>query len=157
MPLAPMVAAVGVVLSGVGAAPAAASTVVPLSNQIRACDFVKHLFVGGMGAGGGSGLADIGTQGSEVRAVVSLQSARPDTDYQVRLIQLPRSSAATCHPGDPGVAGAVLHTDASGTAAVTVTDALNSGATAAWVIVEGPPPPGQIRGEVYTSDFPAKL
>ncbi|MUL82595.1 MULTISPECIES: hypothetical protein [unclassified Mycolicibacterium] len=147
----------GVMLSGIGAAPAAASTFVPFSNQIRNCDFVAALFLGGMGSGSGSGWADISADGSDVRAQVRLQSARPDTDYQVRLVQLPRSAAATCNPGDPGVSGGVLHTDAGGTATITVSGPSIAGATAAWVVVEGPPAPGRIRGDVYSSDFLAKL
>ncbi|MCV7001956.1 hypothetical protein [Mycolicibacterium alvei] len=152
-----LVAAGGVVLGGIGAAPAGATTMVPLSNSIRGCDFTKALFLGGMGSGTGSGRASIGADGSHVGAEVSLQSARPDADYRVRLIQLPRPSVATCDVGDPGVAGAVLHTDAGGTATVTVAGPLSSDATQAWVVVEGPPAPGRIRGDVYTSDYPVTL
>jgi hypothetical protein len=147
----------GVVLGGIGAAPAGATTMVPLSNYIRGCDFAKGLFRDGMGSGFGSGRASIGVDGSHVGAEVSLQSARPDTDYQVRLIQLPRPSVATCNVGDPGVAGAVLHTDAGGTGTVTVAGALSSDATQAWVVVEGPPAPGRIRSDVYSSDYPVNL
>ncbi len=152
-----LAAAGGLVLSGVGAAPAGAATTVPLSNSIRGCDFTKALFLGGMGSGSGSGRASIGADGSHVGAEVSLQSATPDTDYRVRLIQLPRPSVATCNVGDSGVAGATLHTDASGTATVTVAGQLAADATQAWVVVEGPPPPGRIRGDVYSSDFPVNI
>lgn len=152
-----LAAAGGMVLSGIGAAPAGATTMVPLSNSIRGCDFTKALFLGGMGSGTGSGRASIGADGSHVGAEVTLQSATPYTDYRVRLIQLPRPSVATCNAGDPGVAGAVLHTDASGTATVTVAGPLSSDATQAWVVVEGPPAPGRIRGDVYTSDYPVSL
>ncbi len=152
-----LVATGGVVLGGLGAAPAGATTMVPLSNSIRGCDFTKALFLGGMGSGSGSGRASIGADGSHVGAEVSLQSARADTDYQVRLIQLPRPSHATCNAGDPGVSGAVLHTDASGTATVTVAGPLAQDATQAWVVVEGPPAPGRIRSDVYTSDYPVNL
>lgn len=152
-----LVAGSAVALSGIGAAPAAATTMVPLSNSIRGCDFTKALFLGGMGSGTGSGRASIGADGSHVGAEVSLQSATPDTDYQVRLIQLPRPSVATCNAGDPGVSGAVLHTDASGTATVTVAGPLTQDATQAWVVVEGPPAPGRIRSDVYSSDYPVKL
>jgi hypothetical protein len=152
-----LVAAGGAVLSGIGAAPAAASTFVPFSNHVRNCDFVKALFLDGMGTGSGSGWADISADGSDVRAQVHLQSARPDTDYQVRLVQLPRASAATCSPGDPGVSGGVLHTDATGTATITVSGPAIADAAEAWVSVEGPPAPGRIRGDVYSSDFLAKL
>ncbi|QRY54736.1 hypothetical protein JVX95_06930 [Mycolicibacterium septicum] len=152
-----LVATGGVVLGGIGAAPAGATTMVPLSNSIRGCDFTKALFLGGMGSGTGSGRASIGADGSHVGAEVSLQSATPDTDYRVRLIQLPRPSHATCNAGDPGVSGAVLHTDASGTATVTVAGPLAQDATQAWVVVEGPPAPGRIRSDVYTSDYPVNV
>ncbi|MGV0810972.1 hypothetical protein ABQF34_03335 [Mycolicibacterium boenickei] len=152
-----LVATGGVVLSGVGAAPAAASTFVPLSIQIRNCDFVAPLFLDGVGSGPGSGWADIGSDGSEVRAQVHIQTARPHSPYRVRLIQLPRSGAATCNPGDPGVSSGVLHTDASGTATVTVSGPPLADVTGAYVVVEGPPPPGRIRGDVYSSDFLVKI
>ncbi|WKG03890.1 hypothetical protein [Mycolicibacterium sp. HK-90] len=146
-----------VVLSGIGAAPAAASTFVPLSIQIRNCDFVAPLFLDGVGSGPGSGWADIGSDGSGVQAQVHLRTAWPGAVYRVRLIQLPRSGAATCDAGDPGVSSGVLHTDASGTASVTVSGPALADATGAYVVVEGPPPPGRIRGDVYSSDFVAKI
>ncbi|KHO24647.1 hypothetical protein QQ25_02405 [Mycolicibacterium setense] len=147
----------GVVLGGIGAAPAGASSFSPFSNQIRNCDHVAALFLDGMGSGSGSGWADVSADGSNLRAQVHLQSARPDSGYHVRLIQLPRSSAAPCNVGDPGVSGGVLHTDVSGTGTITVSGPTMENANAAWVVVEGPPPPGRIRGDVYTSDFLAKF
>ncbi|WP_286174565.1 hypothetical protein [Mycobacterium sp. DL99] len=152
-----LAAAGGVVLSGIGAPPASASSFSPFSNQIRNCDFVAALFLDGMGSGSGSGWADVSRDGSNVSAQVHMQSARPDTDYQVRLIQLPRASVATCNPGDPGVSGGVLHTDAGGTATINVSGPSMDKANAAWVVVEGPPAPGRSRGDVYTSDFLAKF
>jgi hypothetical protein len=76
----------------------------------------------------------------------------PNTPYQVRLIQGPRPGSQKCNAGDPGVASAVLNTDANGVGSVVLHDALRSGATNAWVFIEGPPDVGQIRGEFYTSD-----
>ncbi|OLP03722.1 hypothetical protein BVU76_04135 [Mycolicibacterium porcinum] len=152
-----LVAVGGMAVSGIGAAPASASEFSPFSNQIRQCDFVPAQFLDGMGSGSGSGWTDVSTDGSDVRAQVHLQSAQPDTEYRIRLIQLPRSAAATCSPGAPGVVSGVLHTDVSGTATVTVSGPVMANATEAWVVAEGPPPPGRIRGEVYTSDFRAKL
>ncbi|WP_308170406.1 hypothetical protein [[Mycobacterium] fortunisiensis] len=146
-----------VVLSGAGTAPATASTMVPLSNHIRQCDFVEGQFLDGMGAGTGNGFADIGSDGAQVSARVTLQSARPDTEYRVRLIQLPRSSVATCSAGDPGVSSGILHTDASGTSTITVSGPEVDGTTAAWVVVEGPPAPGRIRSDVYSTDYPVKV
>ncbi|WP_254849302.1 hypothetical protein [Mycobacterium sp. GA-1841] len=146
-----------VVLGGIGAAPASATTMVPLSNYIRNCDFEQGLFLDGMGSGSGNGFAHIGSDGSQVSAQVTMQSAWPDTDYRVRLIQMPRSPVATCSVGNPGVSGGLLHTDASGTATITVSGPAMDGATEAWVVVEGPPAPGRIRSDVYSSDFLVKI
>ena len=81
----------------------------------------------------------------------------PNTPYNVRLIQVPRPASQPCNAGDPGVAMGVLITDGVGTGAVTVQDSVRSGATGAWVFVEGPPDPGEIRGEFYTSDLITSL
>ena len=81
----------------------------------------------------------------------------PNTPYQVRLIQGPRPGTQKCNAGDPGVASAVLNTDGNGVGTVTLHDALRSGATNAWVFVDGPPSPGQIRGDFYTSDILTSL
>ena len=81
----------------------------------------------------------------------------PNTAYQVRLIQGPRPGSQMCNPGAPGVASAVLNTVGNGVGRVTLRDALQSGATNAWVFVEGPPKPGQIRGDFYTSDILTSL
>ena len=51
----------------------------------------------------------------------------------------------------------MLNTDGNGTGAVTLHDDVRSGATNAWVFVEGPPDVGQIRGEFYTSELPTSL
>ncbi|MCW1823643.1 MULTISPECIES: hypothetical protein [Mycolicibacterium] len=152
-----LAAAGGVVLGGVGAPPASATTMVPLSNHIRNCDFAEGLFLDGMGSGSGGGFAHIGGDGSQASAQVTMQSARPDTDYRVRLIQMPRSAVATCSAGDPGVSSGVLHTDASGSGTVTVSGPVVDGAGQAWVVVEGPPAPGRIRSDVYSSDFLASI
>ena len=75
----------------------------------------------------------------------------------MRLIQGPRPGTQKCNAGDPGVASAVLNTDGNGIGAVTLHDAVRSGATNAWVFIEGPPEPGQIRGEFYTSEIATSL
>ncbi|HYZ66425.1 MAG TPA: hypothetical protein VE666_01235, partial [Mycobacterium sp.] len=58
-----------------------------------------------------------------------------------------------CFEGDPGVAVAELFTDGNGTGSTTVQGPLASGATGAWVSVDGPPPPGQVIGEFYTTEL----
>ena len=82
----------------------------------------------------------------------SMSILPPFTAYQVRLIQGPRPGTQRCSPGDPGVASAVLHSDANGVGSVTLSAPRSAGATNAWLMVDGPPPPGQVRGEYYTSD-----
>lgn len=155
---APVVAAVAM-LGGIGTGAATAEsglTMVPLQNQIRRCDFDVAEHLTGYGSGTGSGFADIGAADSgTVRADVHLQTAAPDTVYQVRLIQLPRVSYATCGAGAPGVSTGVMTTDAVGTASTTVTAPRMQGATGAWVVVEGPPPPGKVIPETYSTTFVA--
>lgn len=157
--MAATVAAMSALVS-VGAGPAGAesdgTTVVPLLMNLRSCDFTKLNFA--RPSGYGSGQAVIGTNGSNtVTATVQLGSGKPNTPYSVRLIQLPRAGSAPCNAGDPGVASAVLTTDSNGTGAVSVQGPVQSGANGAWVFVEGPPAPGKLRGEYYTSEVIAPL
>ena len=142
--------------TGSAAAEAANGAMVPVSSIFRACDFSKAGFVSAMGAG--SGQVFIGTAGtSTVTADVHFAIGTPNTPYNVRLIQVPRPASQPCNGGDPGVATGVLNTDGNGTGAVTVKDSVRSGATGAWVFIEGPPDPGQIRGEFYTSEIITSL
>jgi hypothetical protein len=92
-----------------------------------------------------------------VTADVHLAIGIPNTAYQVRLIQGPRPGSQSCNAGDPGVASGVLNTDGNGTGAVTLHDALRPGAANAWVFIDGPPDPGEIRGEFYTSEILTSL
>ncbi|HEX7427371.1 MAG TPA: hypothetical protein VF328_10560 [Mycobacterium sp.] len=141
--------------TGSAAAEAANGAMVPLSALFRSCDFSKLSFVAA--AGFGSGQASISTSSNTVTADVRFAIGTPNTPYNVRLIQGPRPGTQTCNTGDPGVASAVLNTDGNGTGAVTLHDAVRSGANNAWVFIEGPPDPGQIRGEFYTSEIPTSL
>ena len=142
--------------TGSAAAEAANGQMVPLIGIFRACDFTKANYVSAIGVG--SGQAFIGTGGTNtVTADIHFAIGRPNTPYNVRLIQGPRPGSQTCNAGDPGVASAVLNTDGNGTGAVTLHDAVRSGATNAWVFIEGPPDPGEIRGEFYTSEIPTSL
>ncbi|MGZ6780790.1 MAG: hypothetical protein ACXVGO_17570 [Mycobacterium sp.] len=128
----------------------------PLRSTYRSCDFTPSDFVDATGFGNGQ--ASIGTGGTKtVTADVHLAIGIPNTAYQVRLIQGPRPGAQSCNAGDPGVASGVLNTDGNGTGAVTLHDALRPGATNAWVFVDGPPDPGEIRGEFYTSEVLTSL
>jgi hypothetical protein len=155
-----VITAVGLAGIGFGAGPAAADVAnggsAPLRAVFRSCDFGVAKYVDATGFG--SGTATIGTGGSgTVTAEVFLGVGIPNTPYQVRLIQGPRPGSATCNAGDPGVASAVLNTDGNGTGSVTVRAPVRSGATNAWVFVEGPPDPGEIRGEFYTSEVLTSL
>jgi hypothetical protein len=153
---------VGVI--GFGAGTASAETAnggtVPLLAYLRACNFAVKHYVATNGTG--SGQVTIGTGGSNtVTANVTFAIGRPDTPYNVRLIQGPRPGTQTCNAGEPGVAFAVLNTDGNGTGAVTLHDTVRPGATNAWVFIEGPTDygadVGQIRGEYYTSQNPISL
>lgn len=141
---------------GSASAESADGDMVPLSAKYRACDFGRVQFVGTTATG--SGQATISTAGSNtVTATVNMGVLRPFTPYQVRLIQGPRPGTQRCNAGDPGVASAVLNTDGNGIGTVTVSAPKASGSTNAWVFIDGPTDPGQIRGDFYTSDMTTKL
>ncbi len=128
---------------------------IPLSSKFRSCDFTP---VRVNAVGSASGQVFIGTGGSNtVTADVHLAIGQPNTPYNVRLIQGPRPGTQTCTAGDPGVVAGVLNTDGNGTGALTLSAPIRAGATNAWVFLEGPPDPGKIRGEFYTSDNVATL
>ena len=153
-----VIAALGMIGFSTGSAAADAPNggMVPLTSIFRACDQSKIQYV--PPAGNGNSQAFIGTGGtSTVTADVRLAVGKPNTPYNVRLIQVPRPASQPCNAGDPGVATGVLNTDGVGTGAVTVQDTVRSGATGAWVFIEGPPDPGEIRGEFYTSDLITSL
>lgn len=150
---AAVVAALGMtgLSTGTAAAEAANGVTVPLTAFYRSCDFTVLQFVGATGFG--SGQSTITGGSNTVTANVNFAIGKPNTAYQVRLIQGPRPGTQHCNAGDPGVANAVLHTDGNGTGAVTLSDAIRPGAKNAWVFMEGPPDLGQIRGEFYTSEI----
>jgi hypothetical protein len=141
--------------SGLASAESANGGSVPLGENFRSCDFTKLSFVSATGFG--SGTSTVSSDGATVTADVFLMVARPNTPYQVRLIQAPRSGTQKCNAGDPGVASAVMNTDGNGVGTVTLHDAVESGATHAWVFIDGPPDVGQIRGEFYTSELLTSL
>jgi hypothetical protein len=91
--------------------------------------------------------------GSEVIADVQIATAIPNTPYDVRVIQMPRSSASGCNAGDPGVIAGVLLTDPAGAGSVTVRGPVASGATGAWMYVTRPGEFSQTPAEFYSSDF----
>ena len=141
--------------TGTAAAETANGGMVPLSAVFRACDFAPKQFVATNGTG--SGQVTITGGSNIVTANITFAIGRPDTAYNVRLIQGPRPGTQTCNAGEPGVASAVLNTDGNGTGALSLHDTIRPGATNAWVFIEGPPDVGQIRGEYYTSQNPINL
>jgi hypothetical protein len=89
---------------------------------------------------------------NQVSAQVNLAIGLPNTRYTVRLIQVPRAGSRTCTAGDPGVAFGDLFTDGNGTGTATVQGPRLQDATGAWVSIDGPPKPGKVIGEFYTSE-----
>jgi hypothetical protein len=147
----------------VGAAPAAAdglatsgASSVPMSSIFRNCDFVRPHWVSATGFGSASALIGM-TGANQVGAQVNLAIAQPNTRYTVRLIQVPRAGSRTCTAGDPGVAFGDLFTDGNGTGTATVQGPRLQDATGAWVSIDGPPKPGKVIGEFYTSEVIASL
>ncbi|MCV7099338.1 hypothetical protein [Mycobacterium palustre] len=140
-------------------AAAANGTTVVLESKLRRCDFSLVSEAAQVPFPAlGSGSALIRTTGSTVTAEVRVAIPnRPGTHYDVGLIQEPRPSSATCGPGDPGTAFTGLDTDGAGNAAVTIQDAVGSGTTGVWVIVERPDPHSQNPAEFYTSEFLAPV
>ena len=145
-----------VAITTAGTAPAAnGPTLVPFVSWFRNCSFQQTYWVSATGSGSGDAL--IGADSDGVTADVRLQTAMPDTRYTARLIQVPRASARTCTAGDPGVAVGELFTDGSGTGSTRLQGPLMEGATGAWVSIDGPPKPGRVIGEFYTSEILAVL
>jgi hypothetical protein len=137
------------------AAPGSMSSAMPLSSQWRACDFSKLKWVDAVGYA--RAVAHVGTNGSgTIVAIVDMATALPNTRYDVRVIQTPRSSLG-CAPGAPGVLTGAIQTDAVGGGTTTIGGPAADGATGAWVIVERPSDSSQTPAEFYTSEFIASI
>lgn len=145
-------AAVWAVGGLVAASPAGASTLVPLTQKFRACDFTPAVNM--QSRGHGTARAVIGTGANQtVTAHVQLVAVEPGVRYNVRLIQAPASSVSCT----AGVTDGTMETDGAGTATLTLRDALSPNTTGAWVFVERPSPNSQTPAEYYTSEFIAAL
>jgi hypothetical protein len=143
---------------GAGTATAAPDTTggtrVPLSGILRNCDFSPTKYA--TTHVGGTAFALITkTASNRLVAEVQLATAEPNTQFEARLIQVPRPASSSCGVGDPGTVVTALNTDAAGVGTVTLQDDLRPGATGAWVLIERPNPFSQTPAEVYTSDFVA--
>ncbi|OBF28307.1 hypothetical protein A5724_28250 [Mycobacterium sp. ACS1612] len=154
--VAVLVAAATIAASFTGAAASSGgSTFVPFSSLFRTCSHDQTHWVSATGYG--SGGAEIGVGPGGVTADVRLATAQPNTRYTVRLIEVPRPSERTCTAGDPGVIVGDLFTDASGSGTTRLAGPVVDGATGVWVSVDGPPKPGRVIGDFYTSEIVAPL
>jgi len=131
------------------------ATAVSFAQMFRRCDFSANTHVGPSGYARPTAL--LRGSGSELIADVQIATAEPNTPYDVRLIQMPRSSATPCNAGDRGVIAGVLLTDAAGAGGVTLRGPVASAATGAWMFVSRPGEFSQIPAEFYTSDFVVQL
>jgi len=131
----------------------AGSTLLPLSQILRRCDFSETNYNGPTGYA--RPIAVLHTDGSTVVADVQIATAIPGIRYDVRLIQMPRPSSQSCNGGDPGVSLAPMFTDGAGGGAVTVAGPVAPGATGAWVFISRPDEFSQNPAEFYTSEFVA--
>jgi hypothetical protein len=150
--VAAMVVAMPALLTvGIGTAGAEGATFLSFAQMFRRCDFSDKMYTGPTGYARPT--AVVHTTGSEVIADVQIATAIPNTPYDVRVIQMPRSSASGCNAGDPGVIAGVLLTDPAGAGSVTVRGPVASGATGAWMYITRPGEFSQTPAEFYTSDF----
>jgi len=133
----------------------AGGTVMAFSQVSRRCDFSETDYNGP--TGDGRPIGTIYSDGSTITADVEILTAKPNMRYDVRLIQLPRSSAAPCWGGDPGVAQGEVFTDPAGAARITLSDAIEPWATGAWIWITRPDAFSQNPAEFYTTDFVAQI
>jgi hypothetical protein len=125
--------------------------VVAMNTTFRRCDFSSAFNVA---AGGpGRAYAVIREDPAVLTAEVHLDTGRPGTHYDVRLIQMPQSPSVACVDSDPGIAVAGLDTDASGNGMVVLGDKIRPGATGAWVFMTLPGEMSSLPEESYASDF----
>lgn len=136
--------------TGLAAAEPADATVMPMTSIVRACDFSVAEHTWRTGYARAVAFVHPAAAGS-VAIDVQLQTALPDTDYYVKVFQMPRGSA------DCGVAPVRVRTDGAGAAYVTVTTPIDSSTTGVWASVERPDRYSQQPAEIYTSDFISKV
>ena len=153
--VAAMVVAMPAVLTAAGTAGAEGATFLPFAQMFRRCDHSANTHVGPTGYARPT--AVVHDTGSEVIDDVQIATAIPNSPYDVRLIQMPRSSAPGCNAGDPGVAAGALVTDGAGAGSVTVRGPVASGATGTWIYITRPGEFSQTPTEFYTSDFVVPL
>ncbi len=138
-----------------GTSGGAGGTQMAFSQISRICDFSETNYNGP--TSWGRPFALLRSDGSNVTADIQIATVLPNFPYDVRLIQVPRPSSAGCWGGDPGVALGRLQTDGAGSGAVTLQDAIEPGATGAWIWISRPSPFSQDPAEFYTTDFIAPI
>lgn len=142
-------------MSGTAAAAPSGADIVPMTQNLRNCDFGYVPWVGPKAYGRASAL--ISTNAGNVAAEVHFATGVPNTSYIVRLIQVPRPSSMPCRGADPGVVAVPLITDAAGGATATLQDTIRPEATGAWVFISLPGQFSQTPAEFYTSDLISKF
>ncbi|HEX9832356.1 MAG TPA: hypothetical protein VGA66_04575 [Mycobacterium sp.] len=152
---APPAAALADGVGTTGASSGGGGTVLAFSQILRRCDFSETNYNGPTGYA--RALGTLRSDGSLLTADVQIATAVPNMHYDIRLIQVPRSSAAHCWGADPGVAQGSLDTDGTGAAAVTLQDTTEPGATGAWVFISRPDRFSQNPAEFYTTDLIAAI
>jgi len=158
--LASAAAALSFAAAAASAAPAGntGTTLVPLKNVLRTCDFSPTNSTLQAARADASVTSVIRAAGGKLTADVRLSDpSSPGTHYDVRLIQAPRGSQSPCGPGAPGVTVGSLDSDGAGQASTTLQDGIGSGTTGAWVFVQRPGQFSQDPAEFYTSDFVAPV
>lgn len=145
-----LISSMSVAAPRANAAPTSTS-VMPLTSQWRACDGTDLKWVQAVGYA--RGIAHMGSDGSgNLVTTVDMATAVPNTHYDVRVVQIPRSPMG-CDPGAPGVIVGGLQTDDAGVGSTTFQGPVKSGATGAWVLVERPSGSSQTPAEFYSSEF----
>jgi hypothetical protein len=135
-----------------GAGPASAEGAeIPFKQVFRRCDFSANSYLPGTGNGRPS--AQVNVDGGTLTADVRFATGVPFTRYDVRAIQLPRTSAASCDPGAPGVIAGSMTTDGVGAGSITLRGPLMPGATGVWLSITRPQPNSQQPGEFYSTDY----
>lgn len=122
----------------------------PFTQILRRCDFSEYQYVHGAYYGRPSGTLRV--EDAQLVTDIQIATATPNSRYDVKVIQVPRSSAVTCNAGDPGVAVAPLTTDVAGAGATTVRGPIAPDATGVWVSITRPSPFSHMPEEFYTTD-----
>jgi hypothetical protein len=151
----PVALTVGVDTAAAGPPSSGGATFLPFAQMFRRCDHSANTHTGPTAYARVSAM--VRSTGSEVAADTQIATAEPNTPYDVRLIQMPRSSASGCNAGDPGVIAGVMMTDGAGAGSITLRGPVASGATGAWMFVSRPGEFSQTPAEFYTSDFVVKF